>query len=313
MSKRTLYWTALTTLSVQNAVQMISMRYARLSRTPFLTSTAVVCAEVVKLVASLSMLYAGSGSVALHQAWHATFVCWFDTLTVSFPAFLYFIQNHLLYVATTHLDAATAQLIYQLKLLTTAVFTMIILRRHIPPRRWAALCILCIGVVLVQLKTPELATRRSQLIGTVAAVAAAVLSGLAGVWLEWIVKHGHVPVSLRNIQLSLVSLPLGLLTVLVMDGHAIATGGFFQNYTWATAFAILQVAAGGLLAGMIHKYADNVAKGFATSLSIVINSFLGWLLFDARPTINLIGGSALVLLATLLYSMSATPVAEKVS
>ena len=37
---------------------------------------------------------------------------------------------------------------------------------------------------------------------------------------------------------------------------------------------MLQVSAGGLLVGLIMRYADNVVKGFATSLSIIISSVL---------------------------------------
>ena len=51
-------------------------------------------------------------------------VDWRDTMMVGVPAFLYLVQNNLLYVATTHLDAATCQVAYQLKLLTTAFFSV---------------------------------------------------------------------------------------------------------------------------------------------------------------------------------------------
>ena len=66
------------------------------------------------------------------------------------PALLYLVQNNLLYVATSHLDAATCQVAYQLKLLTTAFFTVTLLKRAIPMRRWLALFVLFLGVVLVQ-------------------------------------------------------------------------------------------------------------------------------------------------------------------
>ena len=66
------------------------------------------------------------------------------------PALLYLIQNNLLYVAASHLDAATCQVAYQLKLLTTAFFSVTLLHRHISSRRWASLGLLFFGVVLVQ-------------------------------------------------------------------------------------------------------------------------------------------------------------------
>ena len=49
----------LCTLALQNACQMLSMRYSRLPSQPaYLSSTAVVSAEVVKIVLSFAMLVA---------------------------------------------------------------------------------------------------------------------------------------------------------------------------------------------------------------------------------------------------------------
>ena len=100
----------LCTLAVQNACQMLSMRYSRMPGQPkYLTSTAVVTAEATKIAAAfLIMLYQHRGR-AFAEVWQGVIVDWRDTMLVGVPAFLYLIQNNLLYVATTHLDAATCQ------------------------------------------------------------------------------------------------------------------------------------------------------------------------------------------------------------
>lgn len=298
----------LCTLAVQNACQMLSMRYSRLPSQPrYLTSTAVVSAELLKIIISTAILTAQQGWPALRLVWASVFVAWKDTLMVGVPAFLYLVQNNLLYIATSHLDAATCQVAYQLKLLTTAFFTVTLLRRHISLRRWASLGLLFLGVVFVQspkAKVPAGAVQ-SPVIGMAAVTVACLLSGLAGVWLERIVKRTHdVPVAIRNIQLGLVSLILGLGSVAVMDREAVAARGFFQGYTWITVWVVTQVSAGGLLVGLIMKYADNVVKGFATSLSIILSSFVSWFIpaFEFEPTAAFVGGSTLVIAATILYS-----------
>lgn len=306
----------LCTLAVQNACQMLSMRYSRMPGQPkYLSSTAVVLAEVVKMLASFVILVVQKGPAdAWDIVWRGVFVRWQDTLMVGVPSMLYLLQNNLLYVATTHLDAATCQVAYQLKLLTTAFFTVTLLKRHISNRRWLSLGVLFMGVVLVQSPSKSAsAANASPVIGMAAVTAACLLSGLAGVWLERIVKRDNAtagteqqekPIWLRNIQLGFISLVLGLCSVFVMDRHAVRAAGFFQGYTWVTASVIAQVSLGGLLVGLVMKYADNVVKGFATSLSIVISSAVSWFIpsFNFQPDLMFILGSSLVIVATLLYS-----------
>lgn len=74
-----------------------------------------------------------------------------DTLKICVPSLVYIIQNNLLYVSASHLDAATYQVTYQLKILTTAMFAVFILRKKLFSNQWGALVLLVVGVVLVQL------------------------------------------------------------------------------------------------------------------------------------------------------------------
>jgi UDP-sugar transporter A1/2/3 len=53
---------------------------------------------------------------------------------------------------------------------------------------------------------------------------------------------------------------------------------------------------------MVIKYSDNILKGFATSLSIVISFLASVALFDFQMTFTFILGSVIVLIATWLYN-----------
>jgi len=67
------------------------------------------------------------------------------------------------------------------------------------------------------------------MMGLAAVSGACVLSGLSGVWLERIVqRNADVPIWLRNIQLGILSLVIGLGSVVALDGRAVLEGGFFQ-------------------------------------------------------------------------------------
>lgn len=70
--------------------------------------------EVVKLVTCLAVVYVESGGIVqLTDTLQNTIVRQpLDTLKVCVPSFVYVIQNNLLYVSASHLDAATYQVSY---------------------------------------------------------------------------------------------------------------------------------------------------------------------------------------------------------
>lgn len=150
----TLKYVSLLTLTLQNAVLGLSMRHARTREGDmFFSSTAVLMSEIVKLVTCLGIVYVEAGGIRglINTIDQQIIKQPIDTLKVCVPSFVYLIQNNLLYVSASHLDAATYQVTYQLKILTTAMFSVFILRRSLLKTQWLSLLTLIIGVVLVQL------------------------------------------------------------------------------------------------------------------------------------------------------------------
>lgn len=235
-------------------------------------------------------------------------------------------------MAATNLDAATFQVTYQLKILTTAFFSVVILKRKLSTQKWIALGILTTGIALVVLpKGEEIIVKeqensignQSNAKGLISVFAACILSGVAGVYFEKIVKTVTKEVDLekdksydseqaiktqlwiRNIQLSLFSVILGCIFVVgLQDGGKIIQDGFFQNYSYLTWIVILIQAGGGLIVGLVVRYADNILKGFATSISIILSSFVSFLLFNFEITVTFVIGALLVVYATYMYGSS---------
>jgi len=75
---------------------------------------------------------------------------------------------------------------------------------------------------------------------------------------------------------------------------------------WAWSVVLCQVM-GGLVTALVIKFSDNIMKGFATSLAIVLSFVAGVVLFEFRVTPAFILGTALVVGSTYLYNQPDTP------
>ncbi|GAA5905439.1 hypothetical protein JCM8208_004279 [Rhodotorula glutinis] len=388
ISKRTV---ALVLLCLQNASVSLLTRLSRTSTRAgsplYEPAVAVFTAECIKCTVSLAMLarqrqaaerrvkggkgegsgrergiveHAGGAVRDLVRDQKA------EMVKLAVPAALYALQNTLLYTALSNLDAATYQTTYQLKLLTTALFSILFFHRSLSPLRWCALVLLALGVAIVQLESNDMSASTARLRGDAreqdprkgfaAILAACVSSGLAGAWFEWVLKSPAVapsplpppppssrappppsspssptppspkspPLALRanspslwarNLQLSVPSLLFSLVGVALCGpvSGAWTKGGLgaalgevkglwtpFDALVWAV---VLNQALGGLLVAMVVRFADSVAKGFATSIAIVLSTLASAALFSLVPGPQFLLGAGLVIASTVLYSL----------
>ncbi|KAJ2913444.1 hypothetical protein MD484_g6965, partial [Candolleomyces efflorescens] len=213
-----------------------------------------------------------------------------------------------------------------MKILTTAVFSAILLRKRLSSTQWLSLCFLAIGVGIVQIQAGVQAhtslgfgtksgssSPMNPLKGLSAVTAACFTSGLAGVYFEMMLKNSKTNLWVRNVQLSLFSiLPAFLPIIFSYRSQATQTPeatflpNLFANFTplaWAT---ILVQVLGGLITAVVIKYADNILKGFATSLSIILSFVASVALFHFRVSGTFMLGSSFVLAATYLYNKPVT-------
>ena len=111
-TKRSNKWFSLIFLAIQNAFTILLMRYIRTIKGDlFFSTTAIVCQEFLKIILSILFLYFESKNRqdAYMQIDQHIFKNLADTLKTGVPAFLYTIQNNLIYVSVSHLDAAVFQ------------------------------------------------------------------------------------------------------------------------------------------------------------------------------------------------------------
>ncbi|KAL3920486.1 MAG: hypothetical protein SGPRY_005234 [Prymnesium sp.] len=222
----------------------------------------------------------------MHRLHHDLLVEHHETLKLAIPAGCYTLQNNLVFVALTNLSAAAAQ--------------------------WISFAMLAAGVVLVQSQDTKSYLVRvggSPLLGGVAALGAAGLSGFAGVYLELMFTRTGSSLFMRNVQLALFSIPLQLYAIYQTDYAAVTNLGVRLGWTslapsfsitWAVVFIQF---AGAMLTAIVIKYAGNILKTFATVLALLCTCFVSMLVFDFFPTPLFWVGVAVVSCSVILYSM----------
>ncbi len=315
---------SLIALIFQNAGLAIIMRYSLIfpsSDGKYMTSTAVLSAEVLKLAISTlaCFIFDANGNVEKLQhvlKYEGGGLADWSRLAV--PSILYTIQNSLQYTAMSNLSAPVFQVCYQMKIITTALFSVVLLNRHITSLQWGSVIALALGVALVQVSQQGGGgdDKSNSMIGLLAVAVGCMTSGFAGVYFEMVLKSSRASIWVRNIQLAFIGLFMASGGCLLKDYAGIfpKEGGFqfFRGYSAIVWGVILFQAAGGLIVAMVVKYADNIVKNFATSFSILLSAFTSAMLFQ-DVTINLffVLGAGLVMIST--YAFGYKPPARVVS
>ncbi|CAK7269480.1 UDP-galactose transporter Gms1 [Sporothrix epigloea] len=156
---------SLVTLIFQNSALILVLHYSRVlpggaGGHRYHVSTAVLLSEALKLAVSLACsVYEVSctlapqtpATVLCEQVYNQVFSR--DSWKLAIPAALYTLQNTLQYVALGNLDPVHFQILYQLKILSAAFFSVVLLGRSLTTRRWISLFVLTVGVCMVSLSS----------------------------------------------------------------------------------------------------------------------------------------------------------------
>ncbi|KAH9812732.1 nucleotide-sugar transporter-domain-containing protein [Melampsora americana] len=299
---------------------------------------------------------------------------------LSVPAIMFVVQNNLQYIAASNLSVPLFQITYQLKILTTALCSVLLLNRTLYKSQWIALFLLSIGVAAVQLHAQaedhpsrpalekvQAPKQMNQLLGLVSVLLACLSSGFASVYLERVLKSTSLSVSskkdssssnqsdpihpssedsstilqtrftftsvwIRNIQLSFFGFLMGGIIVkleqqkaswemrwgdeslwwwesLEEDHQLIEESPrlmeeFWMGFNWMVWLVIGFQVLGGLLNALVIKFSDNIAKGFATSVSILISFGLSLILFEFKLSLGSLIGIGLVIFSTWFFNLS---------
>eukprot|EP00978_Attheya_sp_CCMP212_P039392 scaffold204301_cov55-Attheya_sp.AAC.2 len=170
---------------------------------------------------------------------------------------------------------------------------------------------------------------QSMSVGLIAVTIACVSSALAGVYFEKVLKKTttaevggkpQAPVSLwmRNIQMAFFSVCIALVQYMASNKSSSSSDSdsdsdsdevekpFMHGFTgWVYCLVGLQ-AGGGMLVAAVIKYADNVLKGLATGVSVVVATGCSMALFGTPLTTQFTLGASIILTSVYFFSNEIT-------
>uniref|UniRef100_A0A0N5AQJ3 Solute carrier family 40 protein n=1 Tax=Syphacia muris TaxID=451379 RepID=A0A0N5AQJ3_9BILA len=267
---------------------MVSARTGKLQVIP---TVCVLIQELMRMAASLLLLCFQEHSARQGlQLLHEEFVKkWKDALKVCIPAFIYVVQNNLMFLAARNLEApvyldqqeTSKKASAKHQLLNETVFHGN--RRSQYFRR----------KIFVRSSISNVA-EKDILVGTIAILLVVSLSGCSGIFWEKLLKNkADISIWLKNAEISIISIPILLLLIAAKDSSTVMSRGFMAGLDVSAWINMLITSLGGLLIGFAITFADSILKAFANSIAIIIVCLLSIMLFDFLPSLKFLLGTFL--------------------
>ena len=331
-------------LAFQFAVQPILTQ--KFAPKTMIRSTYVLMQDWTRIViAALLLTTTGSwGSAFSDWSWQASL------LSAGIPSTLYLVQNFCSLIAYQNLQPITYNVLNQTKTLSAAFWCFFLLNQRQSFQQILALGILLLSALVMenvvhipfcaptnessvaessesdngesdnrsdsiragtcQSKSTE---RRAYIFtGVLPVLAASLISGLAGAWIQrslQSVKGGNsLFLTLQMSVFSSMFLTASLLTISPDRQRAIDTGSWTTGWTLGTWIPIFVNALGGVLVGLVTKFSGAVSKGFALIAGMFLSGILQNYLSSGDGTRRVstqqwIGG-ALAALSVYIHSTS---------
>ncbi|ELP87142.1 UDP-galactose/UDP-N-acetylglucosamine transporter, putative [Entamoeba invadens IP1] len=298
-------------LTVQTVSIFLITRYSRgVLKEKFSIPSSILLNEIIKLFVSLIGIFVTHKEKYFSHL-KTLIMC---SLVSSVPALIYFFQNILSQVALSNIHPGLYSILSQLKILSAALLSVIILGKKLTTTQWRALLALVVCVTIVESanraasnSSNEKTEMGNYFLGIITAIIANSASGFSGVYMEKILKNKvssgpKLNLWERNFQLSLYSILFAAINVFVVDFKSTFTLGPFHDFSWTAFLMVLDYSVGGILVALVMTYADVIVKGFAVSVAIVLTTLLSHFLFGSPINLEFALGAVGVLIAIANYN-----------
>lgn len=207
------------------------------------------------------------------------------------PSMLYVLQNYMSLTAYQNLPPITYNVLNQTKTLSAALCCFLLLGQLQSQLQIASLVVLLVSALVMEnviplsllsprQQSPSKASEAVQSLhwkkGVIPLLVASLTSGLAGALVQKSTQLQARNSLLLSIELAFFS-SMTLLATLVLgtrDSQRIREEGAFSNWTAQTWIPLITNAAGGIIVGLVTKYAGSVRKGFALILGMFLSGLV---------------------------------------
>jgi len=334
-------------LSVQAVIYMSILAFqfgsqpvlTKLFVSPSVCKTSIVIAqEICKFVISFLMLFANGSWPKVVSGWNIS--TWLNIAGI--PAALYCVQNMAILLAYQNLNPFTFNVLNQTKTLSAAAMCYVIIGRKQSKIQIFALCFLFLSALVIEkiISIEHLSQGNSDVSdsdkyelsmidtrhfthGVLPVLLASFISGLAGALSQKNLQtsEGSGNKGGRNSYLFTMELCAASLIFLIAslfssnDGMIIARDGFFYQWTPQTLIPILTNSAGGIIVGLVTKYAGSVRKGFSLIFGLMLSGLLQTLIDPANQSASISRDQVLggLLASISLYLHSSHPYNARLS
>lgn len=249
--------------------------------------------------------------------------------TVAFlPAALYAVQNIAALQAYQNLDSLTFNVLNQTKTLSAALCCYLVMGRKQSFIQVLSLFLLLLSALVmerlvpldslfsagVSIGVPEWGSRHWSH-GVAPIMVASFISGLSGALSQKNLQSqggGRNPYLFSMELCAASALILGSSLIISSDGKRIAEDGFWHGWTATTWIPILTNSIGGIIVGLVTKYAGSVRKGFALIFGIFLSGLVQALLQpDVGVTTEQAVGGVLAAISLWIHATNPPVVKEK--
>jgi len=244
-------------------------------------STVVIGAELCKILVSSLILWYQGELFLIYSGWNF----WNSIKTAGIPAVLYAIINVLYQTSYNNLDGVIFNFLNQTKLFWCAVFLWIFLRKPQSEEQIVALVMLTIAAFMLTLGQYK-DKQSSFLFGVIPVLIGSVLSGVATTVSQKVLQNDNKNTYLYTSELAVWGI-FTLIFISLLNYEEISQKGIFSGWTVFTLVPIFTNAIGGILVGLVVKYAGGVRKGFGTVAGMFLTAVLSFLINGTPFTVTM--------------------------